>query len=108
MKLKISYVLAATIFQLNLFAEEPFDLLITDVNVIDMCSGNIRMNTNLGIVDKHISYIGNENLKSNKKLVASGKWVIPGLWDMHVHISHPSFFPMFIENGIVGVRDMGG
>jgi imidazolonepropionase-like amidohydrolase len=42
---------------------------------------------------------------------ARGKFLIPGLWDMHVHTlftSYPQkFFPLLIANGVVGVRDMG-
>lgn len=40
---------------------------------------------------------------------ASGKFLIPGLWDMHAHIRDPEReFPMLIANGVLGVRDMGG
>jgi amidohydrolase family protein len=40
---------------------------------------------------------------------ASGRYVIPGLWDAHVHLSQagPNAFPLFIANGITSVRDMG-
>jgi imidazolonepropionase-like amidohydrolase len=45
----------------------------------------------------------------------SGRFVIPGLWDMHVHLVFGDWFPggkeislpMFVANGITGVRDMG-
>jgi imidazolonepropionase-like amidohydrolase len=38
---------------------------------------------------------------------ATGKYLIPGLWDMHVHEWNKEvFFPLFIANGITGVRDM--
>ena len=45
-----------------------------------------------------------------------GKFLIPGLWDMHVHMVFGDWFPLarevtlplFIANGITGVRDMGG
>ncbi len=38
-----------------------------------------------------------------------GKFLIPGLWDMHVHLSWTtaSALPVLIANGITGVRDMG-
>lgn len=43
---------------------------------------------------------------------ARGKFLIAGLWDMHVHAlskNEPDrFFPMFIANGVTGIRDMGG
>ncbi len=46
----------------------------------------------------------------------SGKFLIPGLWDMHVHLAirpepqlaERTMLPLFLANGIVGVRDMGG
>ena len=40
-----------------------------------------------------------------------GKYLIPGLWDMHTHTLRQerigAFFPLFIANGITGIRDMG-
>ncbi len=39
----------------------------------------------------------------------TGKYLIPGLWDMHVHTGQKEiFFPLYIANGVTGVRDMGG
>jgi hypothetical protein len=46
----------------------------------------------------------------------TGKFLIPGLWDMHVHLAtrpepelaEQTMLPMFLSHGIVGVRDMGG
>jgi len=40
---------------------------------------------------------------------ATGKFVIPGLWDMHVHLSQwpPTALPLLVANGVTGVRDMG-
>ena len=35
-----------------------------------------------------------------------GKYLIPGLWDMHVHTVGPSFLPLYLANGVTGVRDM--
>ena len=38
---------------------------------------------------------------------ATGKYLIPGLWDMHVHITAPEIvFPLLLANGITGVREM--
>ena len=40
---------------------------------------------------------------------AAGKFLIPGLWDMHVHFTETErSFPMFIANGVTGARNMGG
>ena len=45
-----------------------------------------------------------------------GKFLVPGLWDMHVHLAvrpepelaERTMLPLFLANGVVGVRDMGG
>ncbi len=48
---------------------------------------------------------------------ARGKFLIPGLWDMHTHVAgisaDPSWskdvlLPLLVANGITGIRDMGG
>ena len=38
-----------------------------------------------------------------------GKFLMPGLWDMHVHLSYAraSALPLLVANGVTGVRDMG-
>src|SRR5205085_1633221 len=37
-----------------------------------------------------------------------GRYMIPGLWDMHVHLWYKeNQFPMFLAWGVTGVRDMG-
>lgn len=55
--------------------------------------------------------------KSARTIDASGKFLLPGFWDMHVHIAginaDPSWskqvlLPLLLANGITGVRDMGG
>lgn len=47
----------------------------------------------------------------------AGRFVIPGLWDMHVHIGGASsdidaaagyFGSLFLANGVTGIRDAGG
>ena len=39
-----------------------------------------------------------------------GLWMIPGLWDMHVHLTDATelAMPVLLANGVTGVRDMGG
>lgn len=39
-----------------------------------------------------------------------GQFLMPGLWDMHVHlgVTRESAFPAFVANGVTAVRDLGG
>ena len=48
--------------------------------------------------------------KEARILDATGKFLIPGLWDMHGHLTYTTenALALLIENGITGVRDMGG
>ena len=42
---------------------------------------------------------------------ARGKFLIPGLWDMHVHtsiIGGRALLALYVANGVTGVRDMAG
>lgn len=35
-------------------------------------------------------------------------FLIPGLWDMHVHTADAGYLARYVAHGVVGVRDMGG
>lgn len=37
-----------------------------------------------------------------------GRFVIPGLWDMHVHQFNAGYLPFHLLNGVTGIRHMGG
>ncbi|NER09828.1 Dihydroorotase [Muriicola jejuensis] len=87
-----------------------FDLLIRDVNVIDMESGVI-LRRDVLIRDSLIVEIAAPHSASRsaaKILEGSGHYLMPGLWDMHVHIQDSTYLSMFLDYGITGVRDMGG
>jgi len=46
---------------------------------------------------------------SVKVIEKLGKFVIPGLWDMHVHFRDASRdLKMDIANGVLAIRNMGG
>ena len=45
---------------------------------------------------------------TNEIVDATGKFVIPGLWDMHVHWHEKDYLPLFIANGVTGARIMWG
>jgi imidazolonepropionase-like amidohydrolase len=46
-------------------------------------------------------------LPANSYVVdASGKFLIPGLWDMHVHLADEDFLTLFLVNGVTGIRAM--
>jgi imidazolonepropionase-like amidohydrolase len=98
-------------------------LYIHDVTVIDVTGGPALTHRSVIVRDDRIlDVVPNDAIdKSPEKLSGPivegrGKFLIPGLWDMHVHMVFGDWFPhakeialpLFIANGITGVRDMGG
>jgi imidazolonepropionase-like amidohydrolase len=96
-------------------------LIIHDVTVIDATGAPAQPHQTIIVRDWKIEAIANSGAGFAGKLSGthvdgSGKFLIPGLWDMHVHMVFGDWFPrgkevtlpLFIANGITGVRDMGG
>ena len=91
-------------------------LAFTHVNVIDVINGKTKKNMTVIITGTHITAVGYKvSVPKNAVVVnARGKYLIPGLWDMHVHVfnyisqrpPNEYFFPLFIANGVTGIRDM--
>jgi hypothetical protein len=84
---------------------------LTHVAIIDTSSGSILRDRTLVIAGERITAIGKGeevSIPPHAHVVdGRGKYLIPGLWDMHVHIaSKEVYFPLFIANGVTGVRDM--
>jgi len=46
---------------------------------------------------------------SSQMVDGQGKFLIPGLWDMHAHMeaSGASWLQLYVANGVTGIRDMG-
>ena len=97
-------------------------LAITHVAVIDVAGGVIKRDMTViiksGRIDGgQISAVGMSHAvkipKGARVINAAGKFLIPGLWDMHVHIGDDDFdknayLRLFIVNGVTGVRIMNG
>jgi imidazolonepropionase-like amidohydrolase len=84
-------------------------LVIENVTVIDATGAAPRPGMSVGI-DKGLITEIKKSIKAPKGadiIDGTGKFLIPGLWDMHVHIRAPEiFFPIMIANGVTGVREM--
>ena len=89
-------------------------LVISNVTVVDVV--NERQLPNMDVQIENGTIVGivpHSTRKPNsatKTIDASGKYLIPALWDMHVHTvsSSPQFhFPLYVANGVLNIRDMG-
>ena len=86
---------------------------ITHVTVVDTETGKETHDRTIIISGDKISEVrdtkGIKPAAGAKVVDASGKYLIPGLWDMHVHAVFAerldSMFPTFVANGVLGIRD---
>lgn len=97
-------------------------VVITNVTVINPGTGSVQRGKTVVISSNRITSVSSSSefpRRANQivRLVdGTGKFLIPGLWDMHVHSAFGDWFPggrdiilpLFIANGVTGVRDMGG
>ena len=92
---------------------------IVDVSVIDVVRGHVIPHQTVTIRGERIEGIRPTTRAapdaSDSIVIGTGRFLIPGLWDMHVHrvnaagvasLSH--LFPVYLANGVTGIRDMFG
>jgi imidazolonepropionase-like amidohydrolase len=102
-------------------AETAATLALTHVTIIDASGREAAADQTVIVSNGRVATIGASGTlrvpKDARVIDARGKFLIPGLWDMHVHIAGTSadpawskqvILPELIAYGITGVRDMGG
>ena len=117
----VTFLLSLTLFFFGCSEEkiQRFDVLIENGRIIDLETGAVR-ELDIFITDGKIIKVGDtldyEGIEVSKKIDASGKYVLPGFWDNHVHFrggdslikANKKFLDHFLANGITTVRDAGG
>jgi imidazolonepropionase-like amidohydrolase len=90
-------------------------IVITNVTVIDGASAAPRRDQTVVIRGNRIVRVAPSRSvrlpAASIHVPARGKFLIPGLWDMHVHTSvvgGRDLLGLYVANGVTGVRDMGG
>jgi imidazolonepropionase-like amidohydrolase len=87
-------------------------LVFTHVTVIDAAGGPPRPDMTVVVVGDRIADVGKSGEvvapEGARVVEAGGKFMIPGLWDMHVHWYHGDYLPLFVANGVTGIRIMWG
>jgi imidazolonepropionase-like amidohydrolase len=93
-------------------SESLAPLLLAHVTVIDVAGGVPKPDMTVVITGDHISEIGEAGKvvapPGATVVDAAGKFLIPGLWDMHVHWYNRDTLTLFTANGVTGVREMFG
>ncbi|GAA4718639.1 amidohydrolase family protein [Sphingomonas lutea] len=94
------------------------ELLIRHAKVVDIAGGRIIPDQAVAISGDTISAVGPDRavarrFRASRQIDARGKFVMPGLWDMHVHFGggpgliaeNADLLPLYVAYGVTAVRD---
>jgi imidazolonepropionase-like amidohydrolase len=85
---------------------------VSDCTLIDPRLGTATAHTTIVVAGDRVASRGpaaSVRIPAGARIVrATGKFVIPGLWDMHVHVGEieEDWFPLYLANGVTGLREM--
>lgn len=94
---------------------KSLSLVFNHVTVIDMTGAPPKADMTVVVVGNRIAALGKTGTvrvpKGAQVVDATGEYLIPGLWDMHVHVfakrrREKYDFPLFIANGVTSIREM--
>ena len=100
--------------------KEKYDLLILNAKIIDVEKGSISKNSFIAIIKDTICLVGDmsklKGLQATKIIDINGKYIMPALWDNHVHFrggesliqENKNLLPLFLAHGVTTVREAGG
>ena len=97
-------------------------LALTNVAIIDVETGDIAPGQTIIVRGDRIEYVGDPppsgTMSATTVADYSGHYVVPGLWDMHVHLRNSEgvdlteenalWLPQYLGFGVTAVRDAGG
>ncbi|MGI4741741.1 MAG: amidohydrolase family protein [Janthinobacterium lividum] len=96
-----------------------YDLVIRHVSVVDVVTGQLLADQSVAVTGGKIVRVGPSSqarYDARQKLDGTGRFLIPGLWDMHVHFrggdslaaANKKSLTLYLAHGITTVRDCGG
>ncbi len=112
------FILCSTVvYSQNLIDSSQREIVFTSVNVVPMDTEQILENQMVLVKNGRVAAIGKKVKYGKSALVidAKGKYLIPGLAEMHAHVppndnleSHKEVLFLFAANGITTIRGMLG
>ena len=118
------FIAALAVFALTaqaVVAKDPADLLIRHATVVDVEHAQTTKDQAIATRDGGIVAVGGDaaiagRWHARSTIDAKGRYVIPGLWDMHVHFGggtdlveeNQALLPLYIAHGITTIRDCSG
>ena len=107
-------LLAALLATFAACQPQPTGTAITNVTVIDAVNGLRESQTVVWDGDRITQVVDSDtDVQAANTIDGTGKYLIPGLWDFHVHLTYDDRFTemmprQFLSYGITSVRDTGG
>ena len=104
---------AASVIGVRQSPHDSVTLAVTDVAVVDVVTGVTLSKQTVLISGNRIVAIGTSPStgvpRGAQALNATGKFLIPGLWDMHSHVTDfgRTSLALYLTQGVTGIRDMG-
>lgn len=90
----------------------PTDTLISNVNIVDVVSGDIRHNVSVFVSNGKIVWIRDQGdvigLDGVKQIDAANRFLAPGLTDIHVHTHDDADYLLHLAYGVTTIREMNG
>ena len=111
--LSIIYLLVFFNGKENSRASDIERLAIVHATIVDVQNADLIADQTILIYDNKIKSIGktgNVKIPAASKIIdAKGKFLIPGLWDAHVHLSSlgACTLPVLLAYGVTSIRDLG-
>lgn len=100
--------------------KEHYPLLLENARIVDVESGTVSDLMVVGIsgdsIKTVLSMTERNSVEADRVIDAGENYLMPGLWDMHVHFrggdtliaENKAFLKMFLDHGVTTVRDAGG
>ena len=118
MKRMLAMAVAAAMVATPALAAERADLLIRHATIIDVAAGKTVAGQAIAVRGEDIIEVGTDaalarRYSASRTVDASGNFVMPGLWDMHVHFGggpelieeNRNLLPLYVAYGVTTVRD---
>ncbi|NER13047.1 amidohydrolase family protein [Leptobacterium flavescens] len=103
------------LFLISCNSHDKNTLVLKDANIINVYNGEVSANSVViedGIIKEIGAFKNLNSAKSSQVIDCSGKYLLPGFFDMHTHIlehkNSTKFLDSLLSVGITSIRDMGG
>lgn len=88
--------------------------VITNIALVDVDAGHVQLGTSVAVAKGRIVAVGDAAMASDYAswpiIDGRDRYLMPGLWDSHIHtveLSSRLHFPLLLANGVTTVRNMG-